>query len=70
MPHNPELARVWRKAAEQGYSVREMPAAGSYLLRHLGPLKRAPRFMGKRKLELRGTLEELEAWLDRDRRSM
>jgi hypothetical protein len=73
MPHNPALARVWRKAAEQGYEVRQL-AKGVFTLRQC--LRGWPKLMTSimpwriGKLQAFGTLEEIEAWLDRDRRPM
>jgi hypothetical protein len=73
MPHNTDLARVWRKAAEQGYEVRQL-AEGVFTLRQClrGWPKLMTRIMRWRlgKLHAFGTLQEIEAWLDRDRRPM
>jgi hypothetical protein len=73
MPHNPTLARVSRKAAEQGYKVRQL-TKGAFTLRQ--GLTGWPRFLSRimrwriGKLHAFGKLEEIEAWLDRDRRPM
>jgi hypothetical protein len=73
MPHNPDLARVWRKAAEQGFEVRQL-TKGVYTLRQRH--RRWPEWFTRimrwddGKLHAFGTLEEIEALLDRDRRPM
>jgi hypothetical protein len=70
MPHNQTLARVSRKAAEQGYEVRQL-TEGVFTLRQR--LSGWPRLVARitpwriGKLHAFGKLEEIEAWLDRDR---
>ena len=71
MSHNSDLARVWRKAAEQGYEARQLTEEVFTLRQRL---RGWPRLMTRimrwqvGKLHAFGTLEEIEAWLDRDRR--
>ena len=73
MPHNSDLARVWRKAAEQGCELRQL-AERVFTVRQR--LRAWPSLMTRimrwqmGKLHAFGTLEEIEAWLDRDGRSM
>jgi hypothetical protein len=73
MPHNPTLAKVGRKAAEQDYVLREL-TEGVFTLRER--VRGWPRLVTRimrwenGKLYAFGKLEEIEAWLDRDRRPM
>ena len=68
MPHNSDLARVWRKAAEQGCEVRQL-AERVFTVRQrlLGWPSLTTRIMRWQMGELHafGTLEEIEAWLDK-----
>ena len=70
-PHNPDFARVSRKAGEQGYEVRQL-TEGVFTLRQrlTGWPQLLARIMPWRigKLHAFGTLEEIDVWLDRDRR--
>ena len=71
MPHDSDLARVWRKAAEQGCEVRQL-AERVFTVRLRGWPSLMTRIMRWQMGELHafGTLEEIEAWLDRDGRPM
>jgi hypothetical protein len=68
MPHNPTLARIGHKAAEQGYVLRDL-TEGVFTLRECvgGWPRLVTRIMRweKGKLHAFEKLEEIEAWLDR-----
>jgi hypothetical protein len=73
MPHNPTFTSVSRKAAKQGYEVRQL-TEGFFTLRQqlTGWPRLVARIMRWRvgKLRAFGKLDEIEAWLDRDRPPM
>jgi hypothetical protein len=64
------LERVWRKAAEQGCGLNK--AGERFILYDLDSKLACPvakrDSLGRRRMT--ATLEEIEAWLDRDRRPM
>jgi hypothetical protein len=64
------LERVWRKAAEQGCGLKK--AGGRFILYDLDSKLARPvatqGALGRRRMT--ATLEQIEAWLDRDRRPM
>jgi hypothetical protein len=66
--HNPDFEQVWASAAERGYEVRQL-TKGFFTVRELlrGWSKLTVRIMPWRigKLYAFGTLEEIDAWLDR-----
>ena len=73
MPHDPTLARVSRKAAAQGYTVHELTEGVFTVRERRGRWRRwVTRIMRWEdgKLHPFGKLEEIETWLDRDRRPM
>ena len=71
MPHNSDLARVRRKAADQGCEMRQL-AERVFNSTPTPPRLAEPNDLDHAledgSLHAFGTLEEIEAWLDRDRR--
>ena len=70
MPHHSDLARVRRKAADQGCEMRQLAERVFTVRQRLRGWRAMTRIMRWKmgKLHAFGTLEEIEAWLDRDRR--